>query len=142
MGNREWWLVYRRVLRSSPGAVNWRLPLDKDVALCDVAQLSKHRNDLHYRLRWFYDDLLYAKPHPSFGVFSSSAADTVVERLEDARGSDGMLILNQVLLGNTLSIVKALADESQRVKTIFDTLKDSIERSTNEVVRSWYTQVR
>ena len=135
MGHREWWMVYRRILRSSSTGFNWR-PMDKEIALCDIGKLSKHRNDLHYRLRWFYDDLLEEKRMPAFGEFSEEAAEDVVERLDDDAGSDGMLILNQVLLGNTLIMLENLSRDSKRVGSVVATIRAAMRRFMDPAVWS------
>ncbi len=140
MQHREWWIVHQRILRTSAKGFDcWRYPVDEDLDQCDIGMLSRHRNDLHYRLKWFYDDLLEAKPIPSFGWFSDEAANKVVEKLGEEDGSDGTFILNQVLLGNSLAMLEDLSMSSRRVKEIVETINDTIDQFTNGIVASWYS---
>ena len=59
MRHREWWGIYQRILRTSAATFGcWRYPVDMELARGGTGVLSRHRNNLHYRLVWFYDDLL------------------------------------------------------------------------------------
>ena len=139
MQHREWWSVYQRILRTSARNFScWRYPVDTELAQCGSSVLSRHRNDLHYRLKWFHDDLLEESPIPSFGLFSDKAAEKIVEKLGENDGSDGVHILNQVLLGNSLAMLEDLSKLSPRVKEVVDAINGTIEQLTNDVVASWY----
>ena len=139
MQHREWWSVYQRILRTSARNFScWRYPVDKKLAQCKVGVLSKHRNNLHYRLTWFHDDLHEENLIPSFGYFSDEAAEKVVDTLGEDDGSGGVLTLNQVLLGNSLAMLKDLSRSSQRVKEVVETIESTIDQSTNDVVESWH----
>lgn len=139
MQHREWWGVYQRILRTSASNFScWSYPVDTELALCKAGVLSRHRNDLHYRLKWFYDDLLEERPIPSFGLFSDEAAEKIVEKLGENDGSDGVHILNQVLLGNSLAMLEDLSKSSPRVKKVVEAINGTIEQLTNNVVASWY----
>ena len=100
--------------------------------------LSRHRNDLHYRLTWFHDDLHEESPIPSFGCFSDEAAEKVVDKLGEEDGSGSVLTLNQVLLGNSLAMLEDLSKSSQPVKGVVETINSTIDQFTNDVVESWY----
>ena len=139
MQHREWWIVHQRILRTSAKDFYcWCYPVDEDLAQCDIGMLSRHRNDLHYRLKWFHDDLLEENHIPSFGLFSDEAAEKIVEKLGENDSSDGVHILNQVLLGNSLAMLEDLSKSSPRVKEIVDAINGMIEQLTNDVVASWY----
>ena len=140
MGHREWWSVYKRILRTSK-SFSWSFPVDKELVRCDTGTLSKHRNELHYRLRWFYEDLLDVKVIPSFGSFSSESAETVVKRLEESDGSDGSLILNQMLLGNNLSMLRDLSKLNRSVSITTATIEGTIKKFNNNIVKSWYSRL-
>ena len=110
MQQRDWWSVYQRILRTSAGNFRcWRYPVDLGLAQCGTGLLSRHRNDLHYRHMWFYDDLLEDRVIPSFGYFGDEPANALKEKLEEDGGSDGAIILNQVLLRNSLAMLEDLA---------------------------------
>lgn len=140
MGQREWWTVYKRILRTVRGVGN-QFPVIDELSHCELSRLSMHRNDLHYRLRWFYDDVLESLHIPTFGEFSDDAADEVCDRLGANEGSDGAIILNQLVLGNALTMLMDLARVSRRVATVVDRIRSSIENRQNEVVESWYSRL-
>ena len=140
IGHREWWLLYQRILRSSKG-FNWSFPIDRQSLLCDESIFSKHRNELHYRLRWFYDDLLETKLVSGFGEFDQEAAETVVAKLSEAGGSDGALILNQIVLGNVLSMLIDLSGVSKRVRIVVKEIKTAVDALKNDVVESWFARL-
>lgn len=142
LGHRDWWKIYQRILHTSGEAFGcWPFGVDPALAACDVGTLSRHRNDVHYRLVWFFDDLFEARYVRSFGVFADEIGGNVVERLEDGDGSDGALILNQVLVGNCLAMLVDLARSSRGVKRLVDTVNSLVDRVTNDVVASWYGRV-
>ena len=139
MQHREWWSVYQRILNTSAETFNcWRYPVGRELGLCRTGVLSRHRNDLHYRLVWFDDDLLEEKVIPSFGRFSGEAADRLVDKLEEDNGSDGAIILNQILLGNSLAMLEDLGRSSRQVKGVVDTISGTIEHLMNDIVATWY----
>lgn len=140
MGHREWWSAYQRILRTFKG-IKWHYPVDDRLTQCEPRTLSRHRNELHYRHRWFYGDLLEEKAIPSFGRFSNEAAEEVVRTLSNHNGSDGPLILNQVLLGNCLFMVRDLSQSSQRVKPIAATIESIVENFTNDLVECWHSHL-
>ena len=140
MGHREWWMLYQRVLRISKGFPQ-SLPISRTIGLCDPSVFSMHRNQIHYRLRWFYDDLLDRCQVNSFGDCERYDPETLVDTLSTRSGSDGALILNQVLIGNTISMSSDLGRVSNRVARILDEIDDLICRRTNGVVDSWYSQL-
>ena len=140
IGHREWWMVYQRVIRTSRG-FDWRFPIANELPLCDATKFSRHRNELHYRLRWFFDDLLRPEVTDSFGEFSGSAAERVVDSLSESAGSDGMLVLNQVVLGNTLQMLYDLSESSARVKSIRNKISAAIGGWDNHVTESWYSRL-
>lgn len=142
MQHREWWMVYQRILNASGGAFGcWPFPIDAQLPRCDVKGLSRDRNELHYRLKWFHEDLFGRSSVRSFGVYSDEVAGAVVERLEDEEGSDATLILNQVLLGNCLAMLADLGETSRRVKEVVETIDSVVNQLTNEVLTSWYGKV-
>ena len=141
MKHREWWGVYQRILRTSASTFCcWRYPVDVELVNCNTSTLSRHRNDLHYRLVWFYDDLLVRRVIPSFGLFSEDAANELTRKLGRENGSDGAIILNQVLLGNSLAMLEDIATSSRRVQEIVDTISDTIRHLSNDIVASWHPQ--
>ena len=140
IGHREWWLLYQRILRSSKG-FNWRFPVDKQSLLCDGSIFSKHRNELHYRHRWFYDDLLETKLVSGFGKFSESAAETVISKLSETDGSDGVLILNQIVLGNVLSMLIDLSEVNKGLRSLVEEIKRAVDALKNDVVESWFPRL-
>ena len=140
MGHSEWWSVYKRILRISKN-FSWCFPVDTELAQCDTGTLSKHRNELHYRIRWFYEDLLEVKVMPSFGWFNNEAAETVVKKLEDSDGSDGSLILNQMLLGNSLLMLRDLSKLNPSANIITATIEGAIEKFKNDIVENWYSRL-
>ncbi len=142
MQHREWWKVYQRILNSSGGTFNWwPFPIDARLSLCDVKQLSRHRNELHYRLKWFHEDLFGKKTVPLFGIYSDEAALGVVDRFEDDAAWDATLVLNQVLLGNCLAMLADLAETSERVREIVATIDNVVEGLANDVLVSWYERL-
>ena len=142
MQHREWWKVYQRILNASSAPFGcWPFPVDAKLALCDASMLSRPRNDLHYRLTWFYEDLFERAPIASFGLVEDEAAVNVVEKLEDGEASDATLILNQVLLGNCLGMLEDLSTSSRRVKEVVETINSVVERFTNDIVANWYSRV-
>ena len=140
MGHREWWSVYQRILRTFRG-IKWHFPVDDRLTQCKPRVFSRHRNELHYRLKWFYEDLLEEKVIPSFGLFSNEAAEEVVRTLSNHNGSDGPLILNQVLLGNSLFMVRDLSLSSQRLKPIVATIESTVANFTNDLVECWHAHL-
>ncbi len=140
MGHREWWLLYQRILRSSKG-FSWRFPVDKQSWLCDERIFSKHRNQLHYRLRWFYDDLLETKFVAGFGEFSEGRAETVIAKLSEPDGSEGVLTLNQIVLGNALSMLIDLSEVSKSLTIVIEEIKTAVEVLKNDVVESWFSHL-
>lgn len=138
MQQRDWWSVYQRILRTSAGTFGcWRYPVDVGLAQCGTGILSRHRNDLHYRLVWFYDDLLEERVIPSFGCFDDEAVNGLMEKLGEADGSDGAIILNQVLLGNSMAMLEDLARSSRQVMVVVNALNGLIEQVSNDIVASW-----
>ena len=141
MQQRDWWSVYQRILRTSAGAFRcWRYPVDMDLGQCGTGILSRHRNDLHYRLVWFYDDLLEEEVIPSFGCFGDEAVNGLKNKLEEDSGSDGAIILNQILLRNCLAMLEDLARSSRQVMDVVDTLNGLIEKGSNDIMASWNSQ--
>ena len=140
MGHREWWILYQRILRTSKG-FPWCFPVDQALALCDTSIFSMHRNQIHYRLRWFYDDLLDRCQINLFGHYGEYDSGELVERLSSHSGSDGTLILNEILLGNTLSMLSDLSRTSNRVVKILEEVNDLIVQRTNDVVDSWHSHL-
>ena len=140
MGHKEWWMLYQRMLRISKG-FPWSLPVSRTLSLCDPRVFSMHRNQIHYRLRWFYDDLLDGCQVNSFGNYERYEPETLVDALSTRNGSDGTLFLNQVLIGNTISLLSDLGRVSNRVANILSDIDSVICRRTNEVIDSWYSRL-
>ena len=140
LGHREWWMLYQRVVRISKG-FPWPLQIDRSIGFCDPSVFSIHRNRIHYQLRWFYDDLLDRCKVNSFGNFGGYAPEALIDTLNSPNGSDGTLLLNQVLLGNTISMLADLGRASNRVSKILDQINELIDRGTNDVVDSWYSLI-
>lgn len=140
IGHREWWMIYQRILRSSQN-FSWAFPIDSRLDRCNVRSLSRDRNLLHYQLRWFYNDLMSPEVKPSFGSYSQQSANDVVNVLENCEGSDGLIVLNQVILGNCINLLTDIADSSRRVGDLLSLIKAAIERFENDIVTSWYSLI-
>lgn len=139
MEHRHWWLVFQRLLRSSANLFDrWPYPIDAELARCNAGVMSRHRNDLHYRGAWYYDDLFDDVVFGSFGQFDTEACDEVVGRLEEESGSDGILILNQILLGISVAMLRDLAKDSQRIRPEVDVIDRTIRRFTNGIISTWF----
>lgn len=139
MEHKHWWLLFQRLLRSSANLFDrWTYPIDSELARCNASVLSRHRNELHYRGAWYYDDLFDNLVFDSFGQFDTEACDEVVGRLQEESGSDGILILNQILLGINIAMLRDLAVDSQRVKPEVDVIDSTIRRFTNGIISTWF----
>lgn len=138
MEHRHWWLLFQRLLRTSEGLFSrWSYPLDAALAHCNAQVLSRHRNELHYRGAWFFEDLFDQLEWTSFGRFEPEACRGIVGKLEERNGSDGTLILNQVLLGITIAMLRDLARDSRRVEPEVRVIDRTIRRFENAVVSTW-----
>lgn len=140
MKHSDWWRVYQRIINTSSETFDdcWRYPIDMELGNCKNSVFSRHRNDLHYRLKWFYGDLLENSVVESFGWFSEDSANALARKLNEDGGSDGMIILNQVLLGNSLAMLEDMARSSRRVKDIVDEMDGAIQKFSNDIIVSWY----
>ena len=99
---------------------------------------QSQRNDLHYRLTWYFADLVDADPRPSsFGLFGVPSEPSIVGRLSDRRGSDGVLLLNGLLVRSCIALLGRLASTSRQLEPVLYRLRDVLERFDTAVVGSW-----
>ena len=116
MEQRHWWLLLQRLLRTSARFFECWAPFDSMLVDCDVRLLSQHRNELLYRGAWFFDDLHEAQLLESFGgLGTEQGVREFVDKLSEEAGSDGTLVLGQVLLANDVSMLRDLGQHSRRV---------------------------
>ena len=139
MEHRHWWLVFRRLLRTSADLFScWHYPFDHALSQCEPSVLSRHRNELHYRGAWFYDDLFNKLVLESFGRFDTEGCEEVVDKLQEENGSDGTLFLNQILLGISIAMLRDLATVSRRVEPEIELIDRTIRQFTNDIVSTWF----
>ncbi len=139
MEHRDWWLVFRRLLRTSPDLFSCSpYVLDRTLARCDPSVLTRHRNELHYRGMWFYEDLFDQLFLERFGRFDTEGCQEIVDKLQEENGSDGMLILNQILLGISIAMLRDLASDSRRLVSEIELIDRTIGRFTNDIVSTWF----
>lgn len=115
MGHRHWWLVLQRLLRTAANDFDCWQPFDPLLLSCDAQLLSKQRNELHYRGTWFFDDLFSEQQIDMFGQLDVEGVQEIVHKLHDEGGSDGTLILNHILLENSIAMLRDVADRSRRL---------------------------
>ena len=139
MENRHWWLVFQRLLRTSAALFSrWSYPFDTRLSRCKAQVVSRHRNKLHYRGVWYYEDLFEKVIFDSFGQFDAEGCQTVVDKLQEENGSDGTLMLNQILLGISIAMLRDLAGVSRRVEPEIKVIDHTIQQFTNDIVSTWY----
>lgn len=137
VGNQEWWKIYQRILRTSRFPC-WRYPVDERLKRLDGKRWGRHRNELHYGAPWYYGDLLSNTIDPGFGAYTEENVRTeLVDRLTAPEGSDGTLLLAEVLLGNTLSMLSDLAADVPIVRREYATMLQTIANHGNGMVRDW-----
>ena len=137
MGHKEWWLLFQRLQRVWRG-FEWLDGFEEELASCAVGSFAKQRNDLHYRLTWYFADLVDADPRPSsFGLFGVPSEPGIVGRLSDRRGSDGVLLLNGLLVRSCIALLGRLASTSRQLEPVLYRLRDVLERFDTAVVGSW-----
>ena len=135
--NRDWWSIFKRVLRSSKFSC-WRYGIDDQLQRLDAKRWGSHRNELHYGLAWFFDDLLSSNPIDGFGEYSDVKTRAhLAEGLGDPGGSDSSILLAEVLLGNTLAMLADLAQGAPIVRTEYETMLNTITENGNDIVRKW-----
>ena len=135
--NRDWWSIFKRVLRSSKFSC-WRYGIDDQLRRLDVKRWGSHRNELHYGLSWYFDDLLGNTPIDDFGEYSDvKTRSYLAESLVDPGGSDGSLLLAEVLLGNTLSMLADLAQGAPIINAEYQTMLNTIAANGNGIIRRW-----
>ena len=116
MEQRHWWLVLQRVLRTSANDFGCWRRFESELASCDVGVLSRERNALHYRGRWFLDDLHRECRTDAFGQVASGDVVSIIGRF-DAEGEwDGSVLLNRLLVTNAVAMLRELGGLSQRVQ--------------------------
>ena len=138
MEQRHWWLLLQRLLRTSARFFECWRPFDSMLIDCDVSILSRHRNQLLYRGAWFFDDLHNAQLWESFGeVGKGQDMREFVDKLSEEDGSDGALVLGQVLLGNDVSMLRDLARHSRRVDAEVQLMARTLRRFGGNGLLSW-----
>ena len=128
MEQRHWWLVLQRLLRTSGNAFSCWHSFDPLLSDCDEAVLSRHRNGLLYRGAWYFDDLFDRQSLTSFGLVDTGEGVELVDKLSDPNGSDGSLILNRVLLFNSIAMLRDLGDSSRRVELEVRVIDETLQR--------------
>ena len=134
MEQRHWWLVLQRLLRTSGNAFSCWRPFDPMLPDCDVGILSRHRNGLLYGGAWYFDDLYDSQAWASFGLLDTDRVAEVVERLSEPDGSDGSLVLNRILLANSIAMLRDLGGRSRRVRSEVRVIDDTLQRFGTEAV--------
>ena len=138
MGHLEWWALFQR-LQSTWQGVDGLDKFELELARCPAGTFTKHRNDLHYRLTWYFDDLFEDKlTSGSFGVLSTEREEGLVELLGDPRGSDGVLLLNGLLLGVCISLLRTLAVRNRQLDEALRRLSQVADPLASDIVGSWY----
>lgn len=138
MEHRHWWLVFQRLLRTSVDSFDcWPHSFDQALKRCDVRILSRDRNELHYRGAWFKKDLFDRFVLTPFGQYDRDRLQLVVDTLANSDGSDGALILNQVLLWSGVGMLRDLATSSARVRDEVEIMDRTVRRFTNPIMSTW-----
>lgn len=139
MHHTHWWLMFRRMLRTSFDLFSqWRYPFDHALAQCNPSIVSKHRNRLHYRGIWFFDDLFDHLELLSFGRFDSEECQEVADKLQEENGSDGTLFLCLVLLGISIEMVRDLGKDNRLAEAEINLIDRTLQVFGNEIVTTWF----
>ena len=134
MEQRHWWLVLQRVLRTSSESFRCWRPFGTELASCDVRVLSRERNVLHYRGKWFLGDLYKEDGKDGFGRIAGGEVPDIVDRFVTEGRWDGSLLLNRLLVTNAIAMLRDLGGLSHRVQGEVDIIDRTLGRFGTHVV--------